>query len=204
MSAASGVQAVAVHKGEALLFFTLLQLVVIVLAGRIGATSHAESGNRRQWANHCRDHARTVAVRCAEPACVGYVFHSAPPEAMQILSQIGLILLMFRSDWNSTSRISPENNNRRAVFAIAAASLVAPFVLGAAFGAWSAPTLSPGADPFASALFIATAFSITALPVLGRIMIEFNMTRVPLGVIAISAAAISTTWLAGCCSRSSR
>jgi Kef-type K+ transport system membrane component KefB len=44
---------------------------------------------------------------------------------------------------------------------------------------------------------VATAFSITALPILGRIMMEFNMTRTPIGVIAISAAAINDVigWL---------
>jgi len=44
---------------------------------------------------------------------------------------------------------------------------------------------------------VATAFSITALPVLGRIMIEFDLTRTALGVIAVSAAAINDVvgWL---------
>jgi Kef-type K+ transport system membrane component KefB len=53
------------------------------------------------------------------------------------------------------------------------------------------------ANPVAFALFIATALSITALPILGRIMMEFNLTRTPLGVIAISAAAINDVvgWL---------
>jgi Kef-type K+ transport system membrane component KefB len=57
--------------------------------------------------------------------------------------------------------------------------------------------LSPGIDRLASALFIATAFSITALPILGRIMMEFKITRLPIGVIAISAAAINDVvgWL---------
>jgi Kef-type K+ transport system membrane component KefB len=42
-----------------------------------------------------------------------------------------------------------------------------------------------------SGLFVATAFSITALPVLGRIMLECNMSAHPLGVVAISAAAVN-------------
>ena len=80
---------------------------------------------------------------------------------------------------------------------MAAASLIAPFALGYGIGQISAPLLSPGAHPVASALFIATAFSITALPILGRIMMEFDMTRTPIGVIAISAAAINDVigWL---------
>ena len=49
----------------------------------------------------------------------------------------------------------------------------------------------------ATGLFVATAFSITALPILGRILIEFNLTQQPIGVIAISAAAINDVvgWL---------
>ncbi len=65
------------------------------------------------------------------------------------------------------------------------------------FGYLEAPLLSPGVDPLATALFIATAFSITALPILGRMMMEFKITRLPIGVIAISAAAINDVigWL---------
>jgi Kef-type K+ transport system membrane component KefB len=46
-------------------------------------------------------------------------------------------------------------------------------------------------------LFVATAFSITALPILGRIMIELDIQRSRLGVIAISAAAFNDVagWL---------
>lgn len=198
MSAASAAQAAAAHKSEAMLFFVLLQLTVIVLAGRIG-------GN--------------LAVRLAQSAAVGeivigimlgpslfgalsphvfgYVFRSAPPEPMQILSQVGLILLMFQIGMEFEFAHLSARRSRTAVLAIAAASLVAPFALGMGFGAWSAPVLSPAAQPLASALFIATSFSITALPILGRIMIEFDMTRQPLGVIAISAAAINDVigWL---------
>ncbi len=39
-------------------------------------------------------------------------------------------------------------------------------------------------------LFMATALSITAIPILGRIMMEFHITRTPLGVLTISAAAV--------------
>jgi Kef-type K+ transport system membrane component KefB len=116
---------------------------------------------------------------------------------MQMLSQIGLVLLMFQIGLEFDFAHLIERNNRRAVTLIASASMVAPFALGFGFGYFSAPLLSPGVNPLASALFIATAFSITALPILGRIMIEFKITRLPIGVIAISAAAINDVvgWL---------
>ncbi|MGH8489804.1 MAG: cation:proton antiporter, partial [Gammaproteobacteria bacterium] len=198
MSPEAQLSSVAVHKTEALLFFTLLQLAVIVLAGRLGGE---------------------MAVRIGQSAAVGeiivgimlgpslfglvspdmfhYLFRSAPPEPMQILSQIGLILLMFQIGLEFDFSHLVERCHRAAVTRVAAASLILPFVLGLVFGYYSAPVLSPQANPAASALFIATAFSITALPILGRILMEFKMTRMPLGVIAISAAAINDVicWL---------
>ncbi|MBI4741111.1 MAG: cation:proton antiporter [Betaproteobacteria bacterium] len=198
MSVEAGVAAVAVHKTEALLFFTLLQLAIIVLVARLGGE---------------------IALRVGQSAAVGeiivgvllgpslfgmvapgmfqYVFRSSPPEAMQMLSQIGLILLMFQIGMEFDFSHLSEPRNRRAVTLVAAAGLIAPFGLGLVFGYLTAPILSPQADALGSALFIATAFSITALPILGRIMIDFRLTRHRLGVIAISAAAINDVigWL---------
>lgn len=189
---------IAAHQTETLLFFTLLQLTVIVLAARIGGE---------------------IAIRIGQSAAVGeiivgillgpslfgliapdtfqYVFHSGRAEPMQMLSQIGLVLLMFQIGLEFDFSHLNEKRNRKAMLWIAVASLIAPFALGYTIGEVSAPILSPGAHPQASALFIATAFSITALPILGRIMMEFNMTRTPIGVIAISAAAINDVvgWL---------
>ncbi len=186
------------HKTEALLFFTLLQLTVIVLAARVGGG---------------------VALRIGQTAAVGeiivgillgpslfgwmapglfqYVFHSGAPEPMQMLSQIGLVLLMFQIGLEFDFSHLSERRNRKVMLWVAAASLIAPFALGYAVGQISAPILSPSAHPLGSALFVATAFSITALPILGRIMMEFDMTRTPIGVIAISAAAINDVigWL---------
>ena len=189
---------IAAHQTEALLFFTLLQLTVIVLAARIGGE---------------------IAIRIGQSAAVGeiivglllgpslfgfiapdtfqYVFHSGAPEPMQMLSQIGLVLLMFQIGLEFDFSHLGEQRNRKAMLWVAAASLAVPFALGYAVGQVSAPILSPGAHHQASALFVATAFSITALPILGRIMMEFNMTSTPIGVIAISAAAINDVvgWL---------
>ena len=189
---------IAAHKTEILLFFTLLQLTVIVLAARIGGE---------------------IALRIGQSAAVGeiivgillgpslfgllapelfqYVFHSGAPEPMQMLSQIGLVLLMFQIGLEFDFSHLNERRNRKAMLWVAAASMIAPFALGYSIGQISAPILSPGAHPVASALFIATAFSITALPILGRIMMEFDMTRTTIGVIAISAAAINDVigWL---------
>ena len=188
----------ATHQNEALLFFTLLQLVVIVIMGRVGGE---------------------IAVRISQSRAVGeiiigillgptlfglltpdifqYVFKSSSPEPMFILSQIGLVLLMFQIGLEFDFSHLTAKDNRGAVIRIAAVGITLPFSLGFVFGYFTAPLLSPNANQLASGLFVATAFSITALPILGRIMMEFNMTQTKLGVIAISVAAITDVvgWL---------
>ena len=194
----SSVANIAAHKTEALLFFTLLQLTVIVLAARVGGTLALRIGQTAAVGE-------IIVGILLGPSLFGwlapdlfqYVFHSGAPEPMQILSQIGLVLLMFQIGLEFDFSHLSEQRNRKAMLWVATASLIAPFVLGYAIGHIAAPILSPSAHPVASALFIATAFSITALPILGRIMMEFEMTRTPIGVIAISAAAINDVigWL---------
>src|SRR5450830_152502 len=186
------------HKTEALLFFTLMQLTVIVLGARIGGGVALRIGQSMVVGE-------IVIGILLGPSLFGllapnvfqYVFHSGAPEPMQMLSQIGLVLLMFQIGLEFDFSHLSAQRNRRAVMWIASFSLVAPFVLGFFVGQASAAALSPGAHPLGTALFVATAFSITALPILGRIMMEFNMTRTPIGVIAISAAAINDVigWL---------
>lgn len=197
-SVAAITSAVSPDKTETLLFFTLLQLTAIILVARLGGE---------------------IAKRVAQSVVVGeiiigillgpslfgavapdafhYIFRSVPPEPMLILSQIGLILLMFQIGLEFDFSHLSETGNRVTMLRVAIGGLVAPFVMGLGFGYYTAPTLSPHAHPLASALFIATAFSITALPILGRIMIEFDIHHRPLGVIAIGAAAINDVfgWL---------
>jgi Kef-type K+ transport system membrane component KefB len=89
-----------------------------------------------------------------------------------------------------------ETANRAAVLRISIACLTLPFAGGFGLGM----LIAHGAPPAArinTALFVATAFSITALPMLGRIMMELNLTRTRVGVIAISAAAVNDVvgWL---------
>ena len=187
-----------VHHTEALLFFTLLQLAVIVIFSRIGNEVASRFSQSRVVGEIIIGILLGPSLfGLLAPDLFNYVFHSSSQEPITMLSQIGLIFLMFQIGLEFDFSHLTTSKNRNAVLRIAAAGLIFPFGLGLAFGYYSAPILSPKADPLASALFTATAFSITALPILGRIMMEFKMTRTPLGVIAISAAAINDVigWL---------
>ncbi|MFO1206768.1 MAG: cation:proton antiporter [Burkholderiales bacterium] len=194
----SAVATTAVHRQESLLFATLLELTIIVLAGRVGGILARRVGQAAAVGEIIMGILLGPSLfGLLAPQTFAFVFRSASPEPLQILSSLGLVLLMFQIGLEFDFEHLAERLNRKAVLSVSLSCLVAPFVLGLALGYAAAPVLSPQADRFNSALFVATAFSITALPILGRIMLEFDLTRTPLGVIAISAAAINDVigWL---------
>jgi Kef-type K+ transport system membrane component KefB len=188
-----------VHSTEVLLFFTLLQLAVIVLAARAGGALAQRIGQSVVVGEILTGVLLGPSLFGAlAPQTFDWVFRSTPGQPLTLLSQVGLLLLMFQIGLEFDFSHLAERSHRRAVWAVSAAGLVAPFVLGALF-AWGMPRELTGTDNrFGFILFVATAFSITALPVLGRILIEFGLTRTALGVIAVSAAAINDVvgWLA--------
>jgi Kef-type K+ transport system membrane component KefB len=171
---------------------------VIVLAARLFGSLSVRFGNSRAVGE-------IVAGLVLGPSLFGvlwpagfaFVFRSAPGEPMTILSQVGLILLLVQIGLEfdfSHLRASP---SWRAVARIALLGEVFPFLLGFAFGQFSAPLIFPQGNALGYSLFCGTAFSITAVPVLGRIMLELGLHRTRLGAIAISAAAINDVvgWL---------
>lgn len=187
-----------VHQTEVLLFFTLLQLSVIVVMARI-------AGEIAVRLSQSRAVGEIVAGLMLGPSLFGlllpgtfnYVFRSAPPEPMTIMSQIGLILLMFQIGLEFEFGHLKTGRNRKAVLNISFMGLALPFALGLLFGRLSHPFLAPQLNLLAYALFTGTAFSITALPILGRILMELELTRTQVGVVAISSAAINDVagWL---------
>ncbi|MBK8325351.1 MAG: cation:proton antiporter [Betaproteobacteria bacterium] len=180
------------HATESLLAFVLLQLVIVIAAGRAGGIAARRVGQSPAVGEIIVGILLGPSLfGLVAPETFAFVFRTAPAEPMLILSQVGLLLLMFQIGLEFDFSHLTDARHRRSVVAVSVATLGLPFILGLAFGWLTAGRLSPQADPLASSLFIATAFSITALPILGRIMIEFDIARTPLGVIAISAAAVN-------------
>jgi Kef-type K+ transport system membrane component KefB len=186
------------QKTELLLFYTLLELAVIILAGRVGGTIARRCGQSTAVGE-------IIVGILLGPSLFGWlaprafdaVFHSAPPEPLQILSSLGLVLLLFQIGMEFDFTHLTERRNRSAVLRVSAACLCLPFASGFALGFWMSSSATPAGPRIDSALFVATAFSITALPILGRIMIELDLTRTRIGVIAISSAAANDVigWL---------
>ena len=188
----SATAAVSVHAAENLLFFTLLQLVLILLAARVGGQVALRLGQARVVGE-------IVVGLLLGPSLFGtlapetfqYVFHSVSAAPVTIMSQIGLILLMFQIGLDFDFSHLKEKDNSRAVLLVSLLGLAAPFLLGLAVGQLSHQALAPEVNALGYSLFLATALSITAVPILGRIMMEFDLTRTPMGVITITSAAIN-------------
>lgn len=182
----------AVHNLENLLFFTLLQIVIIIAIARF-------AGNVARRIGQPRAVGEIIAGLLLGPSLLGsfapetfqFVFHSVDAMPLTVVSQIGLILLMFQVGMDFDFSHLTEQRNRVAVMTVSTAGIIVPFILGWGFAELTAETLAVGINPLTYSLFIATAFSITAVPILGRIMNEFGLNRTRLGAITISSAAIN-------------
>jgi Kef-type K+ transport system membrane component KefB len=189
---------ISVHETERLVSFTLVELVAILIAART-------AGKIAHWLGQPRVVGEIVAGLLLGPSLFGrlfpnqfdFVFHSISPLPLIILSQIGLTLLMFQIGLEFDFSHLKEKQNRTVVLSVSVAGIALPFVLGWLVAIWSQSALAPGVNPFTYRLFLAVALSITAIPILGRIMMELGITRTRLGAIAITSAAINdvTGWI---------
>jgi Kef-type K+ transport system membrane component KefB len=185
------------HKNELILFYTLLELTIIVVAGRVGGALARRIGQSAAVGEIIVGILLGPSLfGLLAPHAFDFVFHSAPPEPLTVLSNLGLVLLMFQIGMEFDFSHLTEPVNRSAVLRISIACLTLPFAGGFGLGMLIAHCAPPAAR-INTALFVATALSITALPILGRIMMDLNLTRTRVGVVAISAAAVNDVvgWL---------
>lgn len=121
------------------------------------------------------------------------------PEAslgnLKFLSQIGLILFMFIVGMELDLKVL--KNKAHDAVVISHASIIFPFALGMGLAYFIYQTFAPNGVHFLSfGLFMGIAMSITAFPVLARIVQERNLSKTRLGTIAITCAAADdiTAW----------
>lgn len=180
-----------VHTLETVLYFTLLQLILIIAAARGFGWAARRLGQPRAVGEIVAGLVLGPSLFAAiEPGAFAYVFKSTDGMALSIISQVGLILLMLQVGMEFDFGHLKPRSKRAAMVMVSLAGIVVPFTLGVAIGWYSAALLAPGINPLAYTLFCGVALSITAMPILGRIMIEYDLTRTPLGAITISAAAV--------------
>jgi len=115
---------------------------------------------------------------------------------LQIISQIGLILFMFIVGMEVDIKVMRKRINS-AVF-ISYAGIIFPYFLGICLSYYLYQQFAPPNTSFLSfALFIGIALSITAFPVLARIIQEKGLSKTFVGKMAITCAATDdiTAWL---------
>jgi Kef-type K+ transport system membrane component KefB len=114
---------------------------------------------------------------------------------LEFLSQIGLILFMFIIGMELDMGVIRQR--AKAALFISNVSIIVPYLLGVGLAYFMYSRYAPkDADFLSFALFMGIAMSITAFPVLARIVQEKGITRSPLGMIVITSAAINdiTAW----------
>jgi Kef-type K+ transport system membrane component KefB len=129
------------------------------------------------------------------PEASAYILPAEVAPALGIIAQLGVILYMFLVGLELNS--DPLKSRAHATIAISHASIIAPFMMGAVLALWLYQPLAPPGRSFTSfALFMGVAMSITAFPVLARILTDRGIDKTELGVIALSCAAIDdvTAW----------
>lgn len=119
-----------------------------------------------------------------------------PLDALGALSQVGLLLFLFLVGLRLD--LSHLRQEGRLALVTSNVSVLAPFALGAGLGVFLYPNLAHrNAQLLPFALFLGAAMSVTAFPVLARILRERGLEGTRLGAVAIACAAVDdvTAWL---------
>ncbi|MBP5975326.1 cation:proton antiporter [Brasilonema sp. CT11] len=121
-----------------------------------------------------------------------------PPETipfLNVLSQVGLIFFMFLIGLELNPKYL--SGNLEVAILTSHVSILVPFSLGTLLAVLLYPLVSNASVSFtAFALFLGAAMSITAFPVLARIITENNLQKTRLGTLALTCAAVDdvTAW----------
>jgi Kef-type K+ transport system membrane component KefB len=186
---------------EEVLLPILVQLAVILVAARLFAVLFRKLGQPSVVGE-------IVAGLVLGPSVLGRlwpglsdaVFHPTVPGltaafsswllgwVLTTLSQLGLVLVLFLIGLEFD--FSHLRWHGKAALAIAIGGIALPFAFGFGVAYLIHPFVAEGIGFLGFALFFSTALSITAIPVLGRIMMELNITRTRVGTVTIAAAAV--------------
>ncbi|MBK9175125.1 MAG: cation:proton antiporter [Flavobacteriales bacterium] len=174
----------------------LLQIVSIIAVARAFAFLFTKMGQPSVIGE-------IVAGIAMGPSILGYwlpdtfhfIFPSDSLESLHFLSQIGLVLFMFVIGMELDLTVL--RGRMHTALVISHTSIITLFALGTALAYHLYMGFAPPTVAFRSfALFMGIAMSITAFPVLARIIQERGLTRTRLGTVALATAASDdvTAW----------
>jgi Kef-type K+ transport system membrane component KefB len=181
---------------EQILFSVVLQLAFIIATARVFAALFQKLGQP----GVCGEMAAGLILG---PSLFGKffpgIFHRIFDPSVSLIftmfAQVGLVLLLFLLGMEFEFNHLRTHGRKALLISISAMSV--PFGLGLVLAKFMYPFVGQGIFETGFSLFTATALSITALPILGIILVEFNLNRTELGVIAITSAALMdvTGWM---------
>jgi K+:H+ antiporter len=174
----------------------LLQVIVVLTAARIVGALLRKAGQPAVIGE-------MIAGILLGPSLLGWLSHPTmtllfPPHSidyLRLVSQMGVIIFMFVV--GTEVNVQHIYQKAHAAILVSHASILAPFFLGAALALIIFRSAAPAQISFtAFALFISVAMSITAFPVLARIIEERGLYQSYLGNTAIACAAVDdvTAW----------
>lgn len=114
---------------------------------------------------------------------------------LSMLSQVGLVLFMFLVGLELDLKLL--RGSGQASLVISNSSIALPFALGAGLALYMHRSLADPSVPLLSfTLFMGAAMSVTAFPVLARILNERRLLQTKIGILSITSAAINdvTAW----------
>jgi Kef-type K+ transport system membrane component KefB len=129
------------------------------------------------------------------PAASTFLLPKEVQPFLGVLSQIGVILYMFLVGLELDPSLLRKRGH--ATVAISHASIIAPFLLGGLLALYLYPRLSSSDVPFTCfSLFVGVSMSVTAFPVLARILTDRKVHKTRMGVLALACAAVDdvTAW----------
>jgi Kef-type K+ transport system membrane component KefB len=116
------------------------------------------------------------------------LFPTETQASLQLLGNIGIILLLFQVGMEFD--FSHLRARSRTVVAVSLMGIIAPVIGGLCIAPWLRQRFAPQAPLVGFELYICIALSITALPIMGRILLEMRLERTALAALAVGAAAI--------------
>jgi putative cardiolipin synthase len=126
------------------------------------------------------------------PALISFLFPTRGPNAIVLDGMITLAGCIFLFAAGMEVNLSGIKRQRKSAVIVSIGGIVLPFILGITLS-WYFPRAfgrEMGVDPHVYALFIATALSISALPVIAKTLMDLNLYDSDFGSIIISAAAV--------------